>query len=741
MTADLRYQLKLALVVSCTTCNVPRPVKGPGNCPVCGVALPDEHAATVRAAVRRRRTMFKGRLVRLDEQMRQMTDAKLPFKKRGTPLSVGDHLKDVLRPALDALAVRGATLRELFATGTWDPDEAGCIELFSRLVGALTDGLAAVEQLRNTMPPLEWRSVHRELVRATTQQLRGQITMAMTIIAPDADEAVRLQTEAIRALDQGAHHAARADALIERIRHLPSDGPFQLDGSLDVAALAWSSTGESGQSIAASAQLVREAFADIPDVSTLADEHAVILLTLLASTAQQVDHELLIQRAIQLRNVLDAADSTSPWIVEPDLLAARMDHGLDRILEEAERLGLHIQYGLPRREFMRTLSEAYRQLVEGAMRDLGGAILIASRANHGEDNWTYEYAVVEGVQAGEVVSEFERIGGPCGQAIDMLYRNASAHADFTVTNTGIFARQRRIENGRLKPGDPPTVLSDAEFFEEYVALQEVLLALELAVLPWLWTHANPGLASALAALPVSETQRNRPIALIAGMAGLHQVVVAEDGDHATVTATAHASSDAQREVGYLTVIPAVFGAMPQVSSATLTITGRQPVAFERSEFTDSSADDSPHALPLLGLTTAKWHLASGAPWSDRDEAAYVAFPLTMLHFGCMRLAGHTPQAVENVEQAVASLRLYRGRLDGVLPEERRSALMHRIVDQANLLTESLAGLAEVLRGRRNSQDAQRLATVAAATTESVFQLQEEAKALRDAALPGPSMTS
>jgi len=638
MMIDSKYELMLALVATCGTCNKQRPVKGLGVCPVCGDALMPEQVKTVRAAVRRRRNAFKGRLVRLNEQMQRVTDAKLPFKKRGVPLSVDDHLNDVLEPALNAVPARAAKLQELFATGQWNPDEEGCIEAFTQLVGVLSSGFAAVTELRETMPPIEWRSVHRELVRASSKQVRAEITMAMTIIAPDADEAAKLEAEANQLLKQAARHVARVTALIRRISTLPSDGPFQLDGSLDVAALTWASVGESGPSIATAAAIVREAFAEIPDMSALADTYVLFLLPLLASTAREVDHELLTERATQLRGVLGATAGTA-WIVEPELLVARVHRGLERIMDEAERLGRQERYGLPRQDVMRSLSEAFRQLVEGAMRDLGGVILVAARTLRGDDNGTYEYEVVEGIQAGEVVSEFERLGGPCGQAIDMLYRNASAHADFEVTSSGVVARERRIENGRVVAGGEPVTLSDAEFSEEYVALQELLLALQLAILPWLWSNTDPRVAAALTTMPLSVTQRNRTIALIAGMAGLYDVAVTEVANEVTVTASAHENTADRREIGYLTVVPAVFGAMPQAGSVKLAITGRQPVRFESSEFAGTDVGGLPHELPLLGLTTAKWYLTSGAPWTERDEATYVSFPLTMLHFSCMRLAG------------------------------------------------------------------------------------------------------
>lgn len=64
-------------------------------------------------------------------------------------------------------------------------------------------------------------------------------------------------------------------------------------------------------------------------------------------------------------------------------------------------------------------SEAFRQLVEGAMRDLGGVILVAARAYRGDDNGTYEYDVVEGIQAlphGRSGSVWRNASGQLGNA-------------------------------------------------------------------------------------------------------------------------------------------------------------------------------------------------------------------------------------------------------------------------------------------------------------------------------------
>jgi hypothetical protein len=724
------YTVKLTLAVLCTTCGEPRAVQTSGRCSVCDSPLPSEHVVTVREAVRRRRQAFKRRLKRLEERMYAVTDGPLNFATRGVPRSDDDHLHIVLMPAIDCLRVRHETVARLLETGTWDPDEDGCVAAFKELVTTLDAAINFVAGLCQMMPPIGWRAVHRELTHAAAQQIRGQVYMALTISATDYDVALRLQEQGNRSFAVGARHAERVSALITMIRQSPADGPFQTDGSLDVAALAWSSVGEQSTSIATGAATVRNAFAEIPGVSALPDEHVLGLLPLLASSARVVDHDILVQRAVQLRSTLDAGDAASGWVVNPLLLITRVQRGLERVVTQAERLGREWRHGLPRQHVTGSLTEVYRQLVEGALRDLGGVVLVAARASRGDDDASYEQDVVDGIKAGEIVSELERLGAPCGGAVDMLYRNASAHADIEVTDTGIVATARVIRGGRVDSVTTAS-LSDAEFAEEMVALQEILLALQLTILPWLWSHVDDQIAAAVSSMVPSDLERDHTIGLLGGLAGLHDVAVSVEGDHVVITAACHEDASDRRATKILTLVPAAFGAVPSANQVTLQLTDLQPVTFTRREFVGADSDGTPYGLTLLGLTFARWLLVSGMSWTSRDEATYVTFPLTQLHFDCMRLAGSEPRVTENIDRALESLCVVRARLDDVFAPDRRSLLTQRVVEQVDVLAAALAGLAESRRGQRGAAEGQSLAQQAVATLNVVALIQREAVALRD----------
>lgn len=684
----------------------------------------------VRAAVRSRRQAFKRRLNKLTGDMHVATDGPLTFATRGAnPSSASDYIERVSSPAIDVTLRRHDIIARLLETGEWNPETTECIQTFSKLVRSLDEGITFIRQLCDIIPPLELRAVHRELVRGISQFVRGEIFLTETIIAVDADEAATMEAKASNAIADGAKRFQQVSALVELVRRKPDADLFRIDGSVDVAAFVWSSVNLSTTSLTDVATLVRQSFADITGVAELADEQAILLLPILAVGAGVVDPETLSRRVRQLRTIIDF-EQPSSWVNDPSFFVSRVQRGIERVLAQMERLGREARYGLPRDHVMNSETEVYRNLIEGAFRDLGTIVLVAARARRGDENGEYEIAVVDGVKAGDVVAELERMGQPCGGAINMLYRNASAHADVEVTDTGVVLIERRIANGREVSRDQEA-LSDAEFSEEMVALQEILVALQLAILPWLWSTSDQALAAAMAGAAITKRQRDQIIAIIAGTAGLRDVGVVVNGSTAIISATSYEDTTDRRESKIVSLVPALLGVSPDAQQVSLKISGLHPVTFERVEFFQGVPDEPPHKLPMLGLVTARWLLESGFHWDERDEATYVTFPMTMLHLSCCRLAGSAPPQTENLDRAVASLRVVLTQLDRVFPQDRWSQLTRQAVDLCATLATDLNGLAEIQRGRRNKADGAQLGLEAAATIESIYQVQEMAKSLRD----------
>ena len=728
-----RIFVNVALTSTCPDCQQQRPVNRAATCPECGANLLSEDVQAVRGAVRNRRQALKGRLNRLADRMHSATDNPLEFATRGIPLSQSDYVKQTMTPAMATLQRRHDAIAGLLATGTWEPGAPGCLERFKELVQALDAELDFMLGLSKTMPPLELRGVHRELTRASMQLVRGHVAFSQILCVVDADEAARLTDMATISMDRAAKHHQRASALCELVTRSPSTDPFRADGSLDVASLVWSTVHRKSAYIEDAANLVRTAFAEMPGVPALPDHYAASLLPALAVGAGVVDPEILTQRVRQLHEVLDQADKSGTWIVQPTELVDRVLRGIDRFAEEMEQLGIDAKYDLPRSRVMRTLTEIYRNLIEAVLCDLGSVVLVAARAGRGDVNSTYESSVVDGIKAGEVVTELDRMGAPCGGAIHMLYRNASAHGAAKVTDTGVILTARQIEQGR-EVSRKPVPLSDAEFAEDMVALQEVLLALELTILPWMWSTSNQALAAAVAKAPLTKHQIDQTVALLGGLTGLFDVSLTIDGSAASITAGLHEDNTDRRGALILSLVPAVFGLSAAIQEVTFSVKGLHPVLFDRSEFLESIPLEAPHRLTMLALTTMKWLVKSESAWTARDEATYVAFLLTMVHFACYRLGlmGDPPPQVDQIDQAAEYLRLVLSRLDGVLPAERRSELTRRAVEIASALDTNLSALAPLRRRpTRSPTDENPFLQAAAATWEAMYEVQEQAKALRD----------
>jgi hypothetical protein len=723
MATQDSYQMKLAFVAECITCERMRAVVGAGLCPECGNPLTAEHVKLVRAAIRARRNAFKVALHRLGERVAALGDALCEFRTDGVPLSAQEHLDQVIRLAMAELIDRNSRVKALLEAHVWDPEESGTIEAFGELIRELDSALVSVTEQRDTMPPVEWRAVHRATVRASMAMVRGQAAMAAVIAAPDLNAAMALVADAERWFAEGARHRERISALIKVIQDSLADGPIRQDGSLDVALAAWSSVGQSVTSIADAAALVRRAFAEVPGVSDAADHYIVGFLPVLATSARAVDHELMVARASHFRSLLDAADACGAWITDHALLVDRVWSALDRIHDESDRIGSHWRYGLPRRQVMRTMTEAYRELVEGALRDLGSVVLIAARAVRQEPDGAYEGAVVEGVKAGEIANEFVRQGPPCTDGIRMLLRNASAHASVTISDTGVIATQREIRDGRATTTS--VTFTDEQFAEQLVALLELLLALQLALFPWATGHSDQNLAAAVAAAVPSRLQRDQTLDLLAGLAGLTDTAVTFQDGHMTISASERGARSALAENKVLSLVPAAFGTLPTPARVTLSLHGRQPVTFTPDEFGYDEASEQPHTPALLGLVTAKWLLESSGELSPWEEATYVTALLADTHAHCAALAP------SDRESALRSLERIRGRVDVVLAEGRRSALTEATVVQIDSMIVFLRSVATTARATHGHGELRLLAERAAASVETAGQIGGRAREIRD----------
>jgi hypothetical protein len=607
VTDDSRVELFIPFAAAqCPSCGMTTFLRRNQKCAGCGADLGDEARSGVGEIVRRRRDAFKGLIQRLTRRAQDSLILQPSFTRKGQEASLPDYIDTVFEPIRDAVTTLTEDVRLQLRAVTWDPQEdPRCITSFQKIVGALDKGIALVTTLASLLPPVEMRAAHRILTRGIGQMIYGYITIIEALIVMDLDEALERLRKGQELFTLGAHTLEPLPRIIKRASREISPGWWMSGDTLDLAAVAWEGVENTPTTIDQAAGIVRAALARIPGVTELGDAEALFLLPATVLPVTIADPVLLQERAGLLHGLLTRADSAAPdWIQDPDELVRRINEGIHAMTVQVERLSSAAAGPYSRRTTIQLLAEVYLKLVEGPLCDFGSVVVIAARAAGGEPNGWYARKTARGVKAGDTVQELERMGPLCRDAVRMLFRNAGAHAGVDVLDIGVSMTQRKIENGVLVD-EQTEIMSDAEFAEEFARLNEICLALQLSILPWLFTHQSEQVARALQAVSPTQRECERLVRLLAGLQGLQHVVVERDGNTIIVRAETPAGVDASSpHIPYL--VPAIFHYWADIDSVTLNVGARNPVTYERAELPGVDPLSDKQDLVAVGLIGRRW---------------------------------------------------------------------------------------------------------------------------------------
>ena len=660
---DSRSELLIPFAAAqCPACGMTTLLRRNRKCAGCGSDLGDEAGPNVGEAVRRRRQVFKGRIERLTRQAQDSMILQPSFTRSGQGVSLTDYVDTVFGPSLDTVTALTSDVRMELRAVTWDPQEdPRCITSFQRIVSALDRGMTLVTTLANQLPPIEVRAAHRILTRTIGQIIHGYITIIEALIAIDPDEALERQQEGQRLLTLGARTLEPLPRIINRASRDASPGWWMSGDTLDLAAIAWEGVENASTTINQAADIVRTALAMIPGVTELSDAEALLLLPATVLPIVFADPYLLQERAGLIRDVLTKADSIVPeWIQDPDELVLRISEGVRAVNEQVERLGFAATGPNSRRMTIQLLADVYVELVEGPLRDLGSVVVIAARATEGEPNGRYIPVIARGVQAGDTIQALERLGPLWRDAVQMLLRNAGAHAGVHVLDVGVAMTQRRIENGVVV--DEQTVeMSDAEFAEEFARLNEASLALQLGIVPWLFTHQSAHVVLARQAASPTLREREGLVRLLAGLQGLLHVSVERDGNTLIVRAEAADGTDASSPL-ILSLVPAIFHSWADVDSVSLNIGTRNPVTYERAEIPDVDPLSGQQDLVAVGLMGRRWLGDLSGDAAIAADITYLVRPQLNAIIEAFRHVSTSPASVTCIAEAHARLIALTNRL-------------------------------------------------------------------------------
>ncbi len=702
--------------IRCPNCGEATIVRRDHRCANCRATLTGEARGAVDVRVQTRRQAFKGRLRRIEDRAEQVRLLGPAFASRGSTVPPDEFLRDTLQPACRRVTRLSQRTQSEMRSVFWDASDPACIAAFKRLVGALDEGIDLVASLAGQLPPIECRAAHRILTRASGHLVAGYIKMATSLVAIDAVEALERRNEAQRLLDRAETILRPLGRVIAHLMEDARPGWWMTGDTVDLAAIAWRGVERTPTNIMEAGGTLKSILSDNPGVSDLADEQALLLLPAIVLGATAVDPVAVGERARRVRAVLDTADRDAPgWVADADELVDRVNAGVHATIDHAERVGFSAAGPQSRRMALKPLIDVYRDLIEGPMRDFGGVLVIAARARNGAPNASYMPAVARGVVAGDVMQEFEHLEQRRDKQVEMHLRNAAAHAGATVLEHGVRMTQRAIVEGISS--EQTVSLTDGEFMEEFASVQEFVLALELAIVPWLLTNRAPVVATAVASVHPTQREREGLVRLLAGLRGVLEVTFEGRRGALLVRGTLASGSDTDPPQ-IPSLLPAIFNLWPNTDAVTLDIRPRGPVTFLRAEMPPVPADSAPHGLSMVGLVGRRWlgDLRDESA-AIRADVTYLVRPQIKAVLDALRLASVQPPSIGRIAAAEKSLRLLSERIHsadvppGVSPLVPESA---RLVDEAS---QRLHRLGRAFSGNADDRGRRRQAIACAALVD------------------------
>ncbi len=612
---DNRVELLIPFAsAQCPACGMTTSLRRNRQCSGCGAALSEEDQSRKDESVKRRRNTFKVRIERLRKDLEDSPILYPSFTRSGQGISLTDYTSTVFSPSIDEVMVFAAQVRLELRSVTWDPEkDSKCISSFQRIVSALDKGITCVKTLVNQLPPVEVRAVHRALTRCLGQMIDGYVTIIEALIAMDTDEALERQQKGQELFTRGANMLQLLPRIIASASKQRRTPAWWMSGdTFDLAVVAWEGVENTPTTINQAADIVRKTLAMIPGVTDLNNGEALLLLPATVLPVTIADSALLQERASLIHSLLTRTDAATPdWIQDPDELLLRIGEGIHAVNEQVERLGFEATRPYSRRSFIQLLADVYLKLVEGPLRDLGSVAVIAARVERGEPNARYIPEAARGVQAGETVQELERMGPLWDDAVQMLLRNASAHAGVRVLDAGVKMTQRRTENGIVV--DEQTVeMSDAEFAEEFAQ-------------------------------------------------GLLHVSVQRVGNTMIVRAeTADGIDASSPHILYL--VPPIFQSWVDIDSITLNIGLRNPVTYGRAEFPGINPLSGEMDLVAVGLMGRRWLADLSGDAAISADITYIVSPLIQAIGEVCNHASVLPVSVDHIRVARARLVALTNRL-------------------------------------------------------------------------------
>lgn len=614
-------QVALAFpIVICDSCGNRAPSNDTGTCPNCGAQ--DRDFSRPEPAAQHRRDLLGERVAALVAEAKELSPLGLRFSQRGVRPDLAAYIDEfrnvyLTRP-VDLMALGKALLNETAWTGADDAIEMGFTQ-YEEVVGSLA---GCVRQMIDAPPPPALLTLHRQLARAIAALTNALAAFAELLIATRGTEILEEQRKGQRFLNEGTEHLqGLSDSIARRQRVANEPGWFSVDAEFDPGRAAWEMLDQRAGTIAGAAQIVREAFAD-PAIDSLSDSLAALLLPgALSSTFH--DPVRLRQRLRAAKQLLEAADRADPsWVSEPIALASAFVKGSTLLSQQVGLLGQTFRTQPPRRALLDGLLSTYQRFVEGPFRHLGGILAVAALVPRGTGDLLTQ-ASLEMLQAGDVFSRLQTHAGNLASDINLIIRHAEAHFDFEFTETTVKMVHRNPHTGQVRHDE----LADDDLLELVLNLNELLIAVQAALVPWLWTRSDPALQHALASHGQDFEAAKEVTRFLLGLHGWVEVLFERVNDQMRLTGRFMGDPQSNPYLEALSAFAPFFTVFPDLTRlAARTIDDVRELNLERADFRSVETYGTRAGLHEVALTLRKVRSATETIDTSTLDAQYTLFP-------------------------------------------------------------------------------------------------------------------
>jgi hypothetical protein len=387
---------------------------------------------------------------------------------------------------------------------------------------------------------------------------------AEVIVAPHFEQATTLRKQAQAALDEAASTATalgRQLAIVKSISSQP--GWFAWDETFDPGRAVSELMLKEASSVAEVAALVRSVFGGIDEISTLSDPVAFSLAP--SALAAALWDPVRLERRIRsvLRVLRAATKRNAGWVADPPAFVAALLRGHSQLNEQIGILGFLARSTAPRKTMLMGAIGVYQKFSEGPLRRFGGLVLQAAEVAAGRQAELDTAALTE-EKLGKTMEALERVSPVLTSDVSFLIRNADAHYEFEILDPDILVTEPRRKGKKRQER-----LTDDDFFELLFNLNELLVALEVALIAYISSEA-PAILEELNRTASSRDDQLSVLKALAGLRGWIELSFEFATPALQIEGRYVGPHDTNPFLELLSTISAIFGVFPDIDSVEVT---------------------------------------------------------------------------------------------------------------------------------------------------------------------------